>query len=285
MSALQDLIAAQKAKYQGGNLGNAFKIPEGKTKIRLLQKNDGEKFWHDVGVHWIKASIGGKVQAVVGCDDVTYDKPCKICTAIDLAKSRAMDAEEEALIKEWMRRKMVLVPGLVRSGDKASAVPVIIELTPTTFGNILSVAEEYSSAGVNMFSEKDGMDFVIERRGKGLDTEYTVMAAAKSDPVPAGTIDKLPDIDAYIRSQYFKGEEQKALNVIAQATGHSMAGIGVASVAGMLTNAKAEGADDEFATAATTTAKAAPAAKPVVETEIASESEIDDLMKELEDIG
>lgn len=293
MSALQDLIASQKAKYQGGNLGNAFKVPEGKTKFRLLQRNDGDKFWFDVGVHWIKTSLNGKPLAVVGCHDVTFDMPCPICAAISLAKEKAVDAEEEAIIKEWRAKKMVLLPGLIRSGAKASETPQIIELTPTTFGNILSVAEEYMSAGTNMFSTTDGMDFVIERRGKGLDTEYTVMAAAKSEPVDKSVLDKIPDIEAYIKSQYFRGEEKKALNIIAQFTGHSMAGIGmVKSASGLLTSSVADGADDEFATVATTvplekvTAVKTKAASKKVEAVVESDTsgEMDDLLSELDDL-
>jgi hypothetical protein len=281
---LEALLKKNKAKYQGGQ-AKTFKFPEGRTKIRILTGKPGEVFWADSGVHWIKSSKDGKPVAVVGCRETVYEEECEICQAIDKALKSVVDPEEEELIKSWKARKSVLVNALIRSGEKASEDPVIVELTPTTFGNILSVAEERAGEGINIFDMAEGYDLVVERRGKGLDTEYTVMPSAKPSAVPKGAIAKMHDLKAFIEANYFKGEERKALSAIA-----SMTGVSVAAVAGVtaprLTSSVAAGADDdEFATLPPKKAAAsAPAAKKEEVTEL-PEADIDELMKEIDDLG
>ena len=267
--ALQEMLKKAKTKY-ANNTGKTVKLKEGKTRVRILQKSETDKFWADLAVHWIKADKNGKPMAVVGCVDVIKDEPCVVCQAIETAVAAAVDDESLEIIKSWKARKSILVNALIRDGADASEEPQILEMTSSTFGAILTIMEEYGAELGNILDAKDGIDFIIERRGKGLDTEYTVMPAAKSKPVDKTVLDRMHDLDAYIEANYLRGEEQKALRAIAQITG-------ISSIAGSpkmaLSGSKGDMDFERLPPPRTTTVKR-PAAPPVAETTTLDEDEI-----------
>jgi hypothetical protein len=296
-SALASLLKNNRSKYSSGG-DKAFKFPEGKTKIRILPaEKEGDKFWADCGVHWIKASKDGKADAVVGCRDVVYDEPCPIDEAIDIALKGAFDEQSAEIIKSWRARKSVLVNAIVRTGEKASADPQIVEMTSSTWGHILGVAEEYLlTDGVNIFDLENGMDIVVERRGKNLDTTYTVMPSLKSETVSKEVAKKRHNLLTYIESNFFReGDDRKALNSIAAITGNPMlakASIGGSRASAMLTkpvdNAVIE--EDEFATADSAVVKTESVSKKAVEpiedfSKDLDDADVDDLLAELDEMS
>jgi gp32 DNA binding protein like len=244
--SLMALVKNAKNKYSRG--GNSVKLKEGKTTLRVLQKGS-EKFWAELGVHWIKTEKDGKPVAVVGCYDEVHGTPCATCTAIVKASAPGVitSDEELAIVKEWKTKKGVLVCALVRSGSDASEEPQIVELTGTTFSQICSTWETYLADDINILSPgADGIDFVIERSGRGFDTTYRVMTAPKSKPVPAGVLDRLPDLAAHIEKEYFRGDEKKALLAISNMTGINTSGLAIAAPrapAGLLTSSVVEDAE------------------------------------------
>ena len=243
--ALMALVKNAKNKYSRG--GNSVKLKEGKTTLRVLQKGN-EKFWAELGVHWIKTEKDGKPVAVVGCNDEVHSEPCAICTAIAKASAPGVISSDEelAIVKEWKTKKGVLVCALVRSGSDASEEPQIVELTGTTFSQILSTVETYDADDINILSPTDGIDFVIERSGRGFDTTYRVMTAPKSKPVPAGVLDRLPDLAAHIEKEYFRGDEKKALLAIGNFSGVDLSRLAIAAPrapAGLLTSSVVEDAE------------------------------------------
>jgi hypothetical protein len=292
--ALQALIKNQKAKYSRST-GKAVKLKEGKTTIRLLWNPAHDatgKFWRDYAVHWIKTELNGKPVAVVGCKDHTYEQPCEICAAIDKAIKSAVDDDSVKLYKEWKPKKGVLVNALIRKGpDESEDTPIVLDLTPTTFGTILSVMEEYGDT-VDVLDLKAGIDFVIERKGKGLDTEYVVMPAPMSKPVKAGVVEKTTNLDDFIAQEYFRGEETKALNAIAQVTGLKFGAIAAPRGNALLTSSAGTVVEEEEEAVALppkVAAKAAPAkaAAPAAKVEEVAElpaEEIDDLLADLDNL-
>lgn len=298
--ALAALLKKQKSKY-AGNTGRAVKLKEGKTRIRILQKDPDLPFWADLGVHWIKTEKNGKPVAVVGCHDVVKEEPCPICTAIAKAAASVVDDDTLELIKEWKVRKSVLVNALIRDGADKSDDPQILELTTTTFGNILSVIDQYGLDGENVLDPKEGFDFIIERTGKSLNTEYTVMPAPKSKPVDPTVLDRLHDLNAYIESQFFRGDEPKALRAIGSVTGISMPkAISAPTSAGALTGPFTDPIEDDevpFDTEEVATKKVEPAkparpvvkkAEPVVEEDEfdtpVSADDLDSMLEDLDDL-
>jgi hypothetical protein len=216
---LLKLVKSSKNKHT--RTGNSVQLKEGKTTIRILAKG-ADQFWFDFAVHWIKTEKNGKPVAVVGCKDEVFGEPCAICTAIAQATAQATDQDEIDLIKEWKAKKGVLVNALVRSGPDKSESPQIVELKPTVWAEIAGMIAEYQEADVDLLDAAKGQDFIVERRGKGLDTKYSVMLAPKSNPVPIEAFDSMLDLKEYVEAQYFRGDETKALTAIANVTGVSV---------------------------------------------------------------
>lgn len=287
---LQSLVKNAKNKYSRST-GRTVKPKEGKTRVRILPgiRSDG-KFWADLAVHWIKTEINGKPVAVVGCHDGVYDAPCPVCTMIEKAITTAPDDESVALYKSWKARGTVLVNALVRSGEDKSEDPVILELTRTAFGNILSMIEEYEADYGYVLDPTSGMDFTIERKGKGIDTEYSVMPNPKSEPVSKASLSKQVDLDEYIQKEFFKGDEAKAISHISNMTGITHKGITAlpSGRAGLLASKGASVADDvsEFDEPTPVVKKAAPkaAAKPAPKVEEADTDDLDDVLAGLDDL-
>jgi gp32-like DNA binding protein len=218
---LLKLVKSSKNKHT--RAGNSVQLKEGKTTIRIIPNTDGSQFWADLGVHWIKTEIKGKPVAVVGCHDEVYGQPCPVCTAIAQATAAATSDEEIALIKEWKANKTVIVNALVRSGPDKSEDPQIVELKSSVWGQISGMIAEYAEADVDLLDLLKGQDFVVERRGRGQnDTKYTVMLAPKSEPVKKDVLERVHDLKGWIESQFFRGDETKALTAIANVTGVSV---------------------------------------------------------------
>ncbi len=241
-SALLAKLKQKKAQYSRNN-SKVVKLKEGKTRIRILPAPNmvdadhplGER---DLGVHWIKTSKNGKPVCVVGCPEITYGQLSVINPVLEAAAKAAVDDETLAVIKENKAKKSVLVNAVIRDGADASEDPQILELTPTTFGQVLSIIETYIEGGrTDILDPTNGMDLIVERKGKGMDTEYTVMVAPTSKPLAKGVEGKAADIDAFIASEFFRGEEKKAIAAISAMMG-GLPGIAGPSTTAMLTSAR-----------------------------------------------
>jgi len=241
MATAEEMLArikGMKAKYSAR--GDTYKLKEGKTTIRIVDPDDSMTFSRDFGQHWIKPEKNAKPVAVVGSRMITYNEPCPIQTMIDKAKRVAVDDASLEVINEWAAKKVVLVPAIIRSGPDANEDQAqILELTPTVFGQIMNMVEEYFADQGYILNVKTGVDLVIERSGKGLDTKYTVipkMGTAK--PVSKAALEKLPNIDEFIAKKFLPDDVTKAVNAITAITGVAPAvgaALGHSAAAGALT--------------------------------------------------
>jgi hypothetical protein len=220
---LLKLIADKKKAH--AKSGNVYKLKEGKNRIRILPgwRKDAtngpvEQFWHDFGAHYIK-DAKGQLQAVVGCVDAIYQKPCEFCDAINASLKATTDDDTVKLLKEWKSNKRVYVNALVRTqgSDKPNEVQVV-ELAWSVFGSIVTIMEEYAAEYGNMLDAKTGIDFIIEKAGKGLDTKYTVLPAPKSDAVDPKLLANVIDLDAFVAAEV-EPKLLRARNAIAALTG------------------------------------------------------------------
>jgi hypothetical protein len=255
--ALAKMISGATNKYKGAG-GKALKPKEGRNTYRLLvDPNSTDQFWADQAVHWIKPDENAKPIAVVGDCDVVYQRPSVINAAIEMAVNSAHDDVSKKLFESWKSRKSVILPVIERpKTDEAE----LLELTPTTFGKVLDLIQLYMDSGQNIIDAEAGLDIVITRSGKGLNTEYDVaVAPGAPKAVPAAVFTNLPDPLAYIEREYFRGEEQKALNAIAQIAGVAVPKLGAPSHVSTPTAALTSAA----ATVAPAAAPVTPAPAPV----------------------
>ena len=254
---LKELLSKGRQKYANRGMNAMVKVKEGKTTVRVLPAigEDG-KFWADLGLHWIKADIKSKPVAVVGCAEKVHDQPCVVCNAIVKSLSECVDSQSEELIKSWRSKKTAILNVIIRDGADKSESVQMLEVTATVMDNILNLVDIHADEGIFALDAATGIDFVIERRGKMLDTEYTVAAKpGTSPPVTKAQMEGRHDLMSVIEKEFFRGDETKALNQIAQITGVSMPIVSSALTSGRATNAAltssvAAGADDFTAEAA-----------------------------------
>jgi hypothetical protein len=215
--SIMDMVKAKKAAIQAtsGRREQTHKPSPGKNRYRILPSWRGAEdatFFHDFGQHFVK-DAAGQLKAVYVCVEKTFGRPCDVCEALAAASvSEAGEAVKDA-IKESRSKGRVLVNALHLDGEDPTA-PVILDLTPTTFEKVLSLFEEYG----NITDLDEGSDIVITRTGKGLNTEYTVIAAAKSKPVPASVLKRLNDLDKYVMQEYDEGR-LKAIAAVSSVSG------------------------------------------------------------------
>lgn len=281
MASLMDLIKQKKAALNSGNRAKTVKPPEGRSRWRILptwRKAEGEtQFWHDFGQHFIKDSTGS-LKAVYVCTDKTYGRPCKVCDAIQQGMHATTDDAMVELLKESKASGRVLCNALHIDSDKPGD-PHILELSPNTFAAVLSVIEEWGDKVLSLGA--DGMDIIIERTGKGLQTKYSVQIAAKSNAAPADVMKRITDLDEYVKQESLEQEQRALTNLSA-----------VAGLLGAPSTAAGAGAKPSLSTVddgpdltnlvddspSVSPAQAAPSAEPVGST---GDAELDDMLAAL----
>ena len=242
---LEDLVRQQKQKIaeSSNQKIKTTKPPQGKSRWRILPswRKDPEdiQFFHTTGTHFVKDK-NMKLRVVVSCVDATYDKACPICDAIRDALSDAEDDDQIKVLKESQSRRTFLV-NAIRT-DEGSKEPVILELTKTTFAQVLDNIEEHGP----IFDPKDGLDIVIDRQGTGFNTEYGVVVAskAKSAPVPKSVLMKLHDLDEYVKADV-EARLDQALGVVGGITGAVIAESTRKALTGPKESADAEDVEHE----------------------------------------
>lgn len=249
--AMLEMIRKNKAKYSGGFADRAKKLADGKNRLRILPVvikapmhvgDDAERFWLESGLHWIKAPGNPKPLAVVGNSLIFYGTLSPLESMIEQAIATASTDEDIKFYTDMKARKSVLINAINRTPGSADAseVPAVYEMTPTTWGKVLGLMAEYAEDHGNIFDPNIGMDITIERTGKGLNTEYTVLPCfdKKNLPVSKDSMSKAVDLAAFVEKEYFRaGDETKALTIIANSTGLTLPALGAPrAAAGLLTN-------------------------------------------------
>lgn len=284
---LKKMVSGAKNKYSSNNQ-KTVKPKDGRNAYRVLAPTSAQaswvppsgQYWADLGVHWIKADKNGKPLAVVGDCDTVYQQPSVLNTAIEMAINSAMDEESKELYNEWKAKKSVLLNVVDRSSGED---PVVLELTGTTFGKVMDLINVYDDAGRDITDPMTGVDIIITKTGKGLNTKYEVMVdPAPPKPVSPDVLGRTTDLHEFIAQNYFRGEEQKALNCIAQIAGVAVPALtGPATAAGVRTptaalSSPAAAVADASTASAPAAAQTAAAAAPV---ETAAVSAVDPAME------
>lgn len=215
--SMMDLVKAKRAAMQAasGRREATVKPQPGKSRWRILPSWRGAEeltFFQEFGQHFIKG-VDGVLKAVYVCTEKTLGKPCDICEGLAAASVRTDDEKVKEALKESRSKGRVLMNALHLDGEDPTT-PVILDLTPTTFGQLLDLMEEHG----NITDLKEGVDIVISRTGKGLNTEYLIQPAAKSAPVDSKVLKKLNDLDKYVMQEYEEGH-MKALAAVSAISG------------------------------------------------------------------
>ncbi len=216
--SLLDLINKERAKLQSGNKGRSEKLNSEKNLVRFildpatLANGDVAQTW---GQHFIK-DTGGALKAVYMCTATTFGEKCPICDAI--AEGQALTGDEEILkaYKEARSSRRIVVNALYLKGgkhDNPETTPVVLELPPTVWDNVLQTAQAFEEEGVNVFDPKVGHNFIIEKTGSGMGTEYKVTPSPRGSTINGDAVEKIKDLTAWAR-QESPQERDKAITSV-----------------------------------------------------------------------
>lgn len=241
MTDIMDIVRKKKQAIQAssGRRENTHKPQPGKSKFRILPgwREGDPTFFQDFGQHFVK-NQKDELQAVYMCVDKTYGQPCPICQSIEQGIMRSTDDDITKALKESKSSSRVLFNALHLDGDDANT-PIILDLSPTTAEKVLGLMEEYG----NITDLDEGVDIIITRSGKGLNTEYTVMPAPKSAPVDKAVLKNLHNLDEYVKQEFDQGRN-KAIAAVSNISGLLPP---AASASAPKLSAPAESYDDNYA--------------------------------------
>lgn len=217
--------AEDNLKSMDTNREKVTRVGPGKTKVRILPSWHGEgdlRWFHKFGVHYIHGMTpdaqGNTLKAVYMCTQHTFDSPCPICEAIQLG---IMSSSDDAVLKKLDDAKannVYLVNALILSGSDPKT-PVVLELKKTVYKAIEELIQEHG----NITDLSEGLDLIINKEGKGINTKYSVIAAAKSVKIPAKLIADRANLDEYVAQEYEEGKI-KALSALREVAGKALSG-------------------------------------------------------------
>lgn len=211
--SIQDLIARkQKEMAAKKQRQNTLKPAAGKHTYRILpgsfNKQDGQ-FWHDFGIHFIKTpNSADKPEAVYICTEKSFGKPCPVCDAIRKSIGVTDDDKMIEMLKKAGSAQRYLLNALHLTGSEPKKVQVL-EVGQGVFDAICELIQEYG----DITDPENGIDIVIKREGTGIDTSYSVLPAAKSQPFPKEVLANRIDLDEFVAQENPAGET-KALTAV-----------------------------------------------------------------------
>lgn len=169
---------------------------------------DGQ-FWHDFGAHFIKTpNSADKPEAVYICTEKTFGKPCPVCDAIRKSIGVTDDDKMIEMLKKAHSAQRYLMNVLHLTGPEPKKVQVL-EVGQGVFDSVCELIQEYG----DITNVDNGIDIVIKREGTGLDTSYSVLPAAKSQPFPKEVLANRISLDDFV-SQENPAGETKALTAV-----------------------------------------------------------------------
>lgn len=238
-TSLQDVLDKANKKASSGNKQRTVKPRPGRSVWRILpgwDKAEPNVFYHAYGQHFIKGP-DGKVKAVVGCQDKSFDEPCEVCQAVQEAARNAPNDKMREQILESRSTQRFLFNAIDVDNDPAKVV--ILEVGTSLFRDIVANIMEDES----ILDADEGRDFAITRDGSGLNTKYSlaVRGKANSISVPKSALMEMNNLSEYV-SEDFEASQQKALKALGISAGTA---IGGGSAAAALTGPDLE-IDDEI---------------------------------------
>lgn len=270
IASLEKILATAKSKSDAiKQKAKTVKFKAGANRFILLpgwRKGEEHVFFHDFANHYIK-NTEGDLQAVYLCLDKTHNKPCPVCQAISQASASVSDDDQIKALKEANSRQSYLLNVLMLDGDTPNE-PVILEVGKTVFGQILDLMEDWGAA---IFDPENPQIINVNREGSGFNTKYSVQISAKKQTINSSVVyGKLNDLDEYVRQE---NEENMARAIGA-----------VKGVVGLLPPASDVPQTTARDVAAVETARTAEATRSTA-SEIALDSELDDLLGDLDQVG
>lgn len=178
-----DLETAKEEQEHFDQAGDFLKLPQGKTKIRILPPPI------DWGIrspfvrayqHYIPSPEDPSKKVSFNCPRIMASRPCPACAQADRLRATGNPADRE-LAKDFSARPRYYVNVIDRgSSDKG---PVILAASKTVYEALVKIRSDEDAGGDYTNPGEEGFDIVITKTGEQLKTEYQVNAARDNSPL------------------------------------------------------------------------------------------------------
>jgi hypothetical protein len=215
LNAKKQAVAERNAGRQ-----NTYRWVQPETEVRLLPSwrpadhEDPDTFFLDFGQTWIK-DLDGKILAVVGDAKITYGEDDVVRNLVGQAIAQSRTDGQRKHYKEMLASPRVLVGGLVLNDPNVDPTePQILEFSESQFtGPITDLIVKAEKEGDNVLSLDEGFNLTVIKTGKGKEgTKYSFTLARRSSKVDPKVMDKVYDLDAYVKAKFADGA--RAVNAI-----------------------------------------------------------------------
>jgi hypothetical protein len=216
MNKLSDLLNQKRQQTADKRMGskNAYKFKGGVTTIRILPtwRKDGDNtFFHEFGQAFIK-NMNKETLAVIGDRKITYGEDDPIRGLIQRALGEAATDAQREHYKDMLAKPRVLVNAAILDDREVPPTEAqIVDFSETQFDQILEQVQLIGIADEFLDLEA-GFNLKVSKSGTGFNTKYTFTFDRKPSAAPAGVMDTLVDIDAYIRSKFT--DTDRAINAL-----------------------------------------------------------------------
>lgn len=169
-------VKAKGAELKKGFTGNMDKLEAGKNVRRILfPKGDNEVFWEEGFVHFGLGSDGKKMVTCLETFGEGKDCPvCKLCEKLKKSSSKA----DKKLYDQIRRVKRTMIAVLNRDAEDEEEKPKILSVGSTIMKAVIDLICDPDYGDITDY--KTGRDITITKTGKGMETEYSVIAKPKT---------------------------------------------------------------------------------------------------------
>jgi hypothetical protein len=207
----QQAVAERKA-----GMMNSYRFKQAETEIRILPSwrrdlpAEDAPIYHDFGLTFVK-DMDGAILAVVGDRKLTYGEDDEVRNLIDRAFSQSRTDAQRKHFKDMKASPRVLVNALVLNDkDVDPNEPQIVEFSESQFtGAISDLLIKAEEEGDDVFDLEKGFNLFVKKTGKGMETKYSFTLARRSSAVDVEVLEKLHDIDAFVKAKFADGEKAR----------------------------------------------------------------------------
>lgn len=204
-------LKTKQAELKKGNGGNDYgfdKLEAGKNVRRILPpKGEKDMFYSEGYQHF---GLGADGKKVVTCLS-TYGKKCPVCEYLDSIKNSS-NKEDKEFSKNARKSRRIFINVLNRDSDEDEEKVKVLPIGVTILKQVIDIICDPDYGDITDFEE--GRDITITKSGKGMNTEYSVLAKPKesiaSTQFSAEELDTImPDLDSLFTEKSY--EEIKAI--------------------------------------------------------------------------
>lgn len=180
-----------------------MKLGEGRTVIRILPALVGKGYgpnktspFKTVWTHFLSKPLSSETLSTA-CPSRELNQPCMACEMANKLKAKGNKIDTDRAYQLFPKRRVYMCVIDREAPEKGVQV---LGVGKTIHESLTKIRKDVDAGGDFTDPGPEGFDIIIERKGSGLITEYTVMPARK--PSPLGNmewVEQVPNLDVFAK--------------------------------------------------------------------------------------